>query len=484
MTSHAICLARERSPPASAVFVSSANCSRPPKNAAIQRSSTHSGTASGEQAETGCGAHGRNIAETPGERPASGLWGRKRFMEMNSLDEEVRRKYQIFTCPGPVNRAVVADAQQQVAMFARQLAKNGLFSHDTASAVTSRDARSLRSDLNFRSAGPVDCGIAPYAQQNIAVLARQLSKQAFFGHNGFRHDQPRCEVRRGGHILNCAGPVDCSIASYARQRITVLARQLAKQAVLGHDTASAMTSPDGSSSPNTFPRSSSASPSSNGRRCWGIERRTRSSVADERSRVESPVTRAIATTASAEPCAFDERFDPARRRSRRDHLVDRAIKELARSQTRQAPQRRLAHFARFDLRQQRIAELCFRLNRQIFQTRRRAPHLAQQTIVQPRRTLVSARQQVRREPLKNIVLLVFVHSSGYAAPEDPPVDLVLDLVGKRETGGVHAARLLDAKIVAGEAESGPQAKATQVEPSHLQRRRLPPRAGQCNHGVG
>src|ERR1017187_3757672 len=80
------------------------------------------------------------------------------------------------------------------------------------------------------------------------------------------------------------------------RRITL---QLTDNGVFVHKAVAA-TSPEGSSSPKILPRSSSTSPSSIGISASGILRRTRSMVAGARSRVESPVRRAIATRASCE----------------------------------------------------------------------------------------------------------------------------------------------------------------------------------------
>src|SRR5260370_13618023 len=93
-------------------------------------------------------------------------------------------------------------------------------------------------------------------------------------------------------ILAASGAIDGAIIADPQNEIPVLARELRQQRLFRHDEASAITRPDGSSSPNTFPRSSSSSPSRTGIRVSGIDRRTRSSAAGARSRVESPVRRA------------------------------------------------------------------------------------------------------------------------------------------------------------------------------------------------
>jgi hypothetical protein len=71
-----------------------------------------------------------------------------------------------------------------------------------------------------------------------------------------------------------------------------------------------------------------------------------------------------------------------------------------------------------------------------------------------------------------------------ATPKNPPIDLVLHLIGKLETGSVDAAGLLDAIVVAWKAEAGAQAKAAQIEPAQLECRRLAAALGKFKHPVG
>ena len=71
----------------------------------------------------------------------------------------------------------------------------------------------------------------------------------------------------------------------------------------------------------------------------GNARRTRSSVGGGRSRVESPVRRAIARHRVLRLRNFRAAAsDPARRRRRRQHLIDRPVEQFPRAQPRQAPQ--------------------------------------------------------------------------------------------------------------------------------------------------
>ncbi len=88
------------------------------------------------------------------------------------------------------------------------------------------------------------------------------------------------------------------------------------------------------------------------------------------------------------------------------------------------------------------------------------------------RLLAAARQQEAGEPLVDIGLLVAIEPAGHASPEDPPIDLALHLVAVRQAGGVDAARLLDAEIVAGIAEAGAQAEAAEIEPADFEGRAL------------
>ena len=76
-----------------------------------------------------------------------------------------------------------------------------------------------------------------------------------------------------------------------------------------------------------------------------------------RSRVESPVRRAIATRASAEFGTLSSASTQRVAAVRRQHLIDRSIEQLARAQSREAPQAGVHHLAFFHLREQRVAEL-------------------------------------------------------------------------------------------------------------------------------
>src|SRR5205807_2616157 len=78
--------------------------------------------------------------------------------------------------------------------------------------------------------------------------------------------------------------------------------------------------------------------------------------------------------------------------------------------------------------------------------------------------LSAARHERRGKALVQIRLLIAIEPAGDAAPEDPPLDLALHLVRELQSGGVDTTRLLDAKIVAGKAESGTKAEAAEVEP--------------------
>ena len=115
---------------------------------------------------------------------------------------------------------------------------------------------------------------------------------------------------------------------------------------------------------------------------------------------------------------------------------------------------------------------------------RGAPHFAQQRRVDALRLLVAARQQEAGEPLVDVRLLVAVQAARHASPEDPPVDFALHLVAVGQAGGVDAARLLDAEIVARIAEAGAQAEAAQVEPADLVRRTLLAPVGRGQERVG
>ncbi len=79
-------------------------------------------------------------------------------------------------------------------------------------------------------------------------------------------------------------------------------------------------------------------------------------------------------------------------------------------------------------------------------------------------------QQNGREPLKDVGLLIAVEAARNAAAKNPPIDFALHLIAEGESGGVDAAGLLDAKVVARKTKPGSQAKARQVEPARFVRR--------------
>ena len=80
-------------------------------------------------------------------------------------------------------------------------------------------------------------------------------------------------------------------------------------------------------------------------------------------------------------------------------------------------------------------------------------HISRSRLLLIRGRFGPARQQHRRKPLENIDLLILVQSARDAAPKDPPIDLVLHLIGELKSAGVDAAGLLDAEIVAREIRS-------------------------------
>ena len=151
---------------------------------------------------------------------------------------------------------------------------------------------------------------------------------------------------------------------------------------------------------------------------------------------------------------------------------------------RQAPELAFLEIARLDALDQRLAQFGLGADRQQFQAGGAAPHFAQQGGVDALRLLVAARQQEAGEPLVDVGLLVAIEAAGHASPEDPPVDFALHLVAVRQAGGVNAARLLDAEIVAGIAEAGTQAEAGEIEPADLVRRALLAPVGRGEERVG
>src|SRR5207244_1597927 len=130
---------------------------------------------------------------------------------------------------------------------------------------------------------------------------------------------------------------------------------------------------------------------------------------------------------------------------------------------RQAPQTGVNHLASLDLSDQRVAKLRLGLEGQQLETGSGTPHLTQQAVVESR-PFGATRQQDRRQTLEDIHLLVLVQPACQPAPKNPPVDLVLDLIGELKPGGVDPPRLLNPVVVSWKSESRSQAEATQVEP--------------------
>ena len=114
--------------------------------------------------------------------------------------------------------------------------------------------------------------------------------------------------------------------------------------------------------------------------------------------------------------------------------------------------------------------MCFGLLRQQFQAGGGAPHFAIAGC-DSRAVCFFCLAEERREALEDIGLLIAIEATRNAAPEDPPIDFVLHLVAELQAASVDAARLLDAEIVAGEAEAGTQTEAAEIEPADFVRRR-------------
>src|SRR5665213_2183447 len=91
---------------------------------------------------------------------------------------------------------------------------------------------------------------------------------------------------------------------------------------------------------------------------------------------------------------FEELLDPARDYRRRKDLIDRAVEQLSRAQSRDAPQAGVDEVARKNTRHQLIAQLRLGLDRQQLQAGGGAPHFPQQARIHAR-TLGPARQQNR-----------------------------------------------------------------------------------------
>src|SRR4029077_15112472 len=168
---------------------------------------------------------------------------------------------------------------------------------------------------------------------------------------------------------------------------------------------------------------------------------------------------------------FEQYLHPARRNGRRQYLVDRTVEELARADPRQTPQTGVHHLGSLHLSDQRVAKLRLGLQRQQLETGSGAPHFAQKAVVKSR-PFGAPRQQNRRQTLEDIHLLVLVQPARQPAPENPPVDLILDLIGVLKPGSVDPARLLNTIVVSWKSETWPQAEAAQVEPAQFQRERL------------
>ena len=94
------------------------------------------------------------------------------------------------------------------------------------------------------------------------------------------------------------------------------------------------------------------------------------------------------------------------------------------------------------------------------------------------------RQKHGQQTLHDIGLLVAIETAGEASPEDPPVDFVLRLVAELQAAGVDAARLLDAEIVADEAEAGAKTEAAEIEPADLVGCAASARVGEFEEDVG
>src|SRR5207245_8647781 len=113
-----------------------------------------------------------------------------------------------------------------------------------------------------------------------------------------------------------------------------------------------------------------------------------------------------------------------------------------------------------------------------------APHLAQQAAIDPWRLFAAAREQKRRDALVEVRLLIAIQATGDAAPEDPPVDFALHLVGVLQAAVVNPARLLHSEIVAGKTESGTQAESAEIEPAGFEGGTVLPAVGAFEKHVG
>src|ERR1051326_199162 len=89
------------------------------------------------------------------------------------------------------------------------------------------------------------------------------------------------QICREHKVLTRSRAIDRAIVPNTQYQVAMLARQLRKNRLFGHTEPSAITSPDGSSSPNTLPRSSSSTPSRTGSKASGTVRRTSSRVEEE-----------------------------------------------------------------------------------------------------------------------------------------------------------------------------------------------------------
>ncbi len=180
---------------------------------------------------------------------------------------------------------------------------------------------------------------------------------------------------------------------------------------------------------------------------------------------------------------LEQRLYPTGRHRYRKHLIGRTVKQLARPEPRHTPQPRLDEVSFDNARDQFIAQLRLGLNRQQFQTGRGAPHFTQQAGIDTR-ALCSSGQQCWRKPLEHIGLLISIQPARHASPENPPLDLVLHLVGELQAAGVDPPSLFDAKVVARKAKPGAKTEATQIQPARFVRRAALAPLRQLQHAIG
>src|SRR5687768_3844589 len=103
--------------------------------------------------------------------------------------------------------------------------------------------------------------------------------------------------------------------------------------------------------------------------------------------------------------------------------------------------------------------------------------------VEPGR-LALAESQLARDAQRQLPLLAGAEPRGHALPQDQPLGLVLDLLGKGEPRPIHLAQLRDAPFVECAAEARTDAESREVQPADFVRRTLVAPGDRLEQGVG